>query len=315
MPISVQEKRAARRAEQEAQQAAITEASRGERSSKLESPRSLAEEADRRYEPVKQRISDTAATDAELKRLNRGMIDAATQSILSVQASNAEVLETVLSRFDAIEEALSTSQQPEPPSTVSLDEETGERLREIETTLAKLIEALDRIESTTPPLASRPSDVDLSSLTSTVRSAVETTMASASEALKVNVRIDHHQLAKSIIERLGADDAGASKAAARLEREAQRMSRAVTISAVGKLAAAMIPLALILVALTIVSGVVTTTLGIGPLYAWAWGSFVAAESHWIKALIATVTLGLTGLVAWFIVRPACEWLHSLYRRM
>lgn len=61
---------------------------------------------------------------------------------------------------------------------------------------------------------------------------------------------------------------------------------------------AMLPVALALAALTVLSGIGWTVLGVGPLTEWAWGSFQEATSPVWKTVIAVVTLSAVGGLAW-----------------
>lgn len=60
----------------------------------------------------------------------------------------------------------------------------------------------------------------------------------------------------------------------------------------------LIPAAIVAVVLWSLAGGVSTVLGVGPLYGWAWGSFTASSSWWMKALIAVLTTGVTVGVGW-----------------
>ncbi|WP_312809908.1 hypothetical protein [Corynebacterium variabile] len=61
---------------------------------------------------------------------------------------------------------------------------------------------------------------------------------------------------------------------------------------------AMMPVALALAALTVLSGIGWTVLGVGPLTQWAWDSFRAATSPVWKAVIAVVTLSAVGALGY-----------------
>ena len=74
-------------------------------------------------------------------------------------------------------------------------------------------------------------------------------------------------------------------------RNVEAIERRVTFVGISRLALAVLPL---FASLLLVGGLVWgvgNMFGIGPLFGWAWASFVAAEMWWAKALIAAATLG------------------------
>lgn len=100
-----------------------------------------------------------------------------------------------------------------------------------------------------------------------------------------------------------------------LERAQQRVKsieRRVTFVGISRLALAVLPL---FTSLLLVGGLVWglgSMFGIGPLFGWAWGSFIAASLWWQKALIAVATLGGAALFVWIVLRVS-RWVYEELR--
>ncbi|WP_345313019.1 hypothetical protein [Gordonia alkaliphila] len=141
------------------------------------------------------------------------------------------------------------------------------------------------------------------------------------------VRLDAAKVAKAVTSQVGEAVAAASAehqlsvaasteaAAQRLESAtatADRLSRALTWQGVGRVAAAAVPVALVLLSLALLTVPLGQLLGIGPLSQWAWDSFTAAGAWWSRLLIAVATLGVVGAAGYGVFR-AGQSLHRVYR--
>ena len=86
----------------------------------------------------------------------------------------------------------------------------------------------------------------------------------------------------------------------------------MTFVGISRLALAVLPL---FASLLLVGGLVWglgSMVGIGPLFGWAWGSFMAASLWWQKALIAAATLGGAALFIWVVLRVS-RWVYEELR--
>lgn len=95
-------------------------------------------------------------------------------------------------------------------------------------------------------------------------------------------------------------------------RNIEAIERRVTFVGISRLALAVLPL---FASLLLVGGLVWgvgNMFGIGPLFGWAWASFVAAEMWWAKALIAAATLGGAALFVWLVLRVS-QWVYEELR--
>ena len=95
-------------------------------------------------------------------------------------------------------------------------------------------------------------------------------------------------------------------------RNIEAIERRVTFVGISRLALAVLPL---FASLLLVGGLVWSfwsMVGIGPLFGWAWGSFVAASLWWQKALIAAATLGGAALFIWVVLRVS-RWVYEELR--
>ena len=95
-------------------------------------------------------------------------------------------------------------------------------------------------------------------------------------------------------------------------RNIEAIERRVTFVGISRLALAVLPL---FASLLLVGGLVWglgSMFGIGPLFGWAWGSFMAASLWWQKALIAAATLGGAALFIWVVLRVS-RWVYEELR--
>lgn len=104
----------------------------------------------------------------------------------------------------------------------------------------------------------------------------------------------------------------ATKGLERAEKMASGMKRSLTLAGVGKVAAASIPFALVVLALVMLLGLGGQLFGVGPVFGWAWASFAAAEAWWAKLLIALATItGALGVL--WVVKILGQKLYATYR--
>lgn len=93
------------------------------------------------------------------------------------------------------------------------------------------------------------------------------------------------------------------------ESRVEALSARVTWTAVGRMALALLPLAVVLLLVGGLTMGAAHAFGVGPLLGWAWDSFAAAGVWWAKALIAAGVLsGVTAFVwlCWRIARVLGE---------
>lgn len=98
----------------------------------------------------------------------------------------------------------------------------------------------------------------------------------------------------------------------RAELRLQSVERRVTFVGISRLALAVLPL---FAALLLIGGLVWglgSMFGIGPLFSWAWGSFMAASAWWAKLLIAVATLAGAALFVWVVLRVS-RWIYDELR--
>lgn len=105
---------------------------------------------------------------------------------------------------------------------------------------------------------------------------------------------------------------GATKGLERAERMVSGMKRSLTLAGVGKVAAASIPFALVVLALVMLLGLGGQLFGVGPVFGWAWASFAATEAWWAKLLIALATIAGALGVLW-VVKILGQKLYATYR--
>lgn len=98
----------------------------------------------------------------------------------------------------------------------------------------------------------------------------------------------------------------------RAEKVASGLKGALTWAGVGKVATASIPLALVALAIAMLLGLGGQLLGVGPVFAWAWAGFAAAEAWWVKLIIAVSTVSGASALGWVVYRLGRR-LSDVYR--
>lgn len=104
----------------------------------------------------------------------------------------------------------------------------------------------------------------------------------------------------------------ATKGLETAERTAAQLKGALTWAGVGKVAVALLPVALVGLAVAMLLGIGGQLFGVGPLFGWAWASFAAAEAWWLKLIIAVVTVSGALGVCWVVYRLGKK-LAEVYR--
>ena len=250
----------------------------------------------------------------------------------------------------------SISQQHEQPSQTQLDDETKNRLSEIEKTLSAIAEQLSASGAVKLNDGStvKRSDLDSYSMMKQLNSDLTKTTSALDELKQVvgngrTVRVDidrlsaytvdvldqrlsqaveapikrvestlegfEHRVASLGTERLSEVHKAVEKSLSELNearRNIEAIEGRVTFVGISRLALAVLPL---FVSLLLVGGLVWglgSMFGIGPLFGWAWGSFMAASLWWQKALIAAATLGGAALFVWLVLRVS-RWVYEELR--
>ena len=247
-------------------------------------------------------------------------------------------------------------QQHEQPSQTQLDDETKNRLSEIEKTLSAIAEQLSASGAVKLSDGStvKRSDLDSYSMMKQLNSYLTKTTSALDELKQVvgngrTVRVDidrlsaytvdvldqrlsqaveapikrvestlegfEHRVASLGTERLSEVHRAVEEALSELNearRNIEAVERRVTFVGISRLALAVLPL---FASLLLVGGLVWglgSMVGIGPLFGWAWGSFMAASLWWQKALIAAATLGGAALFIWVVLRVS-RWVYEELR--
>lgn len=247
-------------------------------------------------------------------------------------------------------------QQHEQPSQTQLDDETKNRLSEIEKTLSAIAEQLSASGAVKLSDGStvKRSDLDSYSMMKQLNSDLTKTTSALDELKQVvgngrTVRVDidrlsaytvdvldqrlsqaveapikrvestlegfEHRVASLGTERLSEVHRAVEESLSELNearRNIEAVERRVTFVGISRLALAVLPL---FASLLLVGGLVWglgSMVGIGPLFGWAWGSFMAASLWWQKALIAAATLGGTALFIWVVLRVS-RWVYEELR--
>lgn len=104
----------------------------------------------------------------------------------------------------------------------------------------------------------------------------------------------------------------ATKGLETAKRTAAQLKGALTWAGVGKVAVALLPLALVGLAVAVLLGIGGQLFGVGPVFGWAWASFAAAEAWWLKLIIAVATAGSALGVCWVVYRLGRK-LAEVYR--
>ena len=250
----------------------------------------------------------------------------------------------------------SISQQHEQPSQTQLDDETKNRLSEIEKTLSAIAEQLSASGAVKLSDGStvKRSDLDSYSMMKQLNSDLTKTTSALDELKQVvgngrTVRVDidrfsaytvdvldqrlsqaveapikrvestlegfEHRVASLGTERLSEVHRAVEESLSELNearRNIEAVERRVTFVGISRLALAVLPL---FASLLLVGGLVWglgSMVGIGPLFGWAWGSFMAASLWWQKALIAAATLGGAALFIWVVLRVS-RWVYEELR--
>ena len=247
-------------------------------------------------------------------------------------------------------------QQHEQPSQTQLDDETKNRLSEIEKTLSAIAEQLSASGAVKLSDGStvKRSDLDSYSMMKQLNSDLTKTTSALDELKQVvgngrTVRVDidrlsaytvdvldqrlsqaveapikrvestlegfEHRVASLGTERLSEVHRAVEESLSELNearRKIEAVERRVTFVGISRLALAVLPL---FASLLLVGGLVWglgSMVGIGPLFGWAWGSFMAASLWWQKALIAAATLGGAALFIWVVLRVS-RWVYEELR--
>ena len=247
-------------------------------------------------------------------------------------------------------------QQHEQPSQTQLDDETKNRLSEIEKTLSAIAEQLSASGAVKLSDGStvKRSDLDSYSMMKQLNSDLTKTTSALDELKQVvgngrTVRVDidrlsaytvdvldqrlsqaveapikrvestlegfEHRVASHGTERLSEVHRAVEESLSELNearRNIEAVERRVTFVGISRLALAVLPL---FASLLLVGGLVWglgSMVGIGPLFGWAWGSFMAASLWWQKALIAAATLGGAALFIWVVLRVS-RWVYEELR--
>ena len=247
-------------------------------------------------------------------------------------------------------------QQHEQPSQTQLDDETKNRLSEIEKTLSAIAEQLSASGAVKLSDGStvKRSDLDSYSMMKQLNSYLTKTTSALDELKQVvgngrTVRVDidrlsaytvdvldqrlsqaveapikrvestlegfEHRVASLGTERLSEVHRAVEESLSELNearRNIEAVERRVTFVGISRLALAVLPL---FASLLLVGGLVWglgSMVGIGPLFGWAWGSFMAASLWWQKALIAAATLGGAALFIWVVLRVS-RWIYEELR--
>lgn len=154
-----------------------------------------------------QRVTQMLETLTSEHDADRQQIEKLTKTVAEQNAYIKLMDEAQSKRLDQ----LSTSQQPEQPSTVSLDDETKTRLSEIESTLAAVARQLS--ESALVKLrdgsSMKRSDLEALSVLKTVRTELKTTTSASAELAEAvrkrgQVTIDTSELTKYAVKVLDA---------------------------------------------------------------------------------------------------------------
>lgn len=250
----------------------------------------------------------------------------------------------------------SISQQHEQPSQTQLDDETKNRLSEIEKTLSAIAEQLSdkRVVKLSDGSSVSASELQahsmmkqlssdltkttsaLGKLTTAVRAKSSVKLDSEKVANHMSQRVTQHfdhavqepvdglrsdlqglreEMSTLGTERLSEVHKAVEKSLSELNearRNIEAIERRVTFVGISRLALAVLPL---FASLLLVGGLVWglgSMVGIGPLFGWAWGSFMAASLWWQKALIAAATLGGAALFVWLVLRVS-RWVYEELR--
>ena len=245
----------------------------------------------------------------------------------------------------------SISRLPEQSSSTQVDDETKSRLSEIEKThavVAKQLSASGVVKLSDGSEVKR-SDLDSFSMMKSLQSRLETTTTPLDELAaqvkaKSHVTLNAEKVADVMSRRqhgvqepvqglwsdlegfreemttLGSQKLTEVRTAveeslsslSETRRNIEATERRVTFVGISRLDLAVLPL---FASLLLVGGLVWglgSMFGIGPLFGWAWGTFIAASAWWAKALIAAATLAGAALFVWLVMRVS-QWIYDELR--
>lgn len=104
----------------------------------------------------------------------------------------------------------------------------------------------------------------------------------------------------------------ATKRFEKFEKIAARLKSALTWAGIGRVCATFLPVSLVFLAAAMLVNHGARMFGIAEIVDWAWASFVAAETWWLKVIIL-VTTGAGGVgVCWVAYRLGKK-LSEVYR--
>ena len=261
------------------------------------------------------------AQSAEIKRLSRSILqqhEQASQTQLDDETKNR--LSEIEKTLSAIAEQLSASGAVKlsDGSTVKRsDLDSYSMMKQLNSYLTKTTSALDELKQVVGN--GRTVRVDIDRLSAYTVDVLDQRLSQAVEApiKRVESTLEgfEHRVASLGTERLSEVHRAVEESLSELN-EARRniaaVERRVTFVGISRLALAVLPL---FASLLLVGGLVWglgSMVGIGPLFGWAWGSFMAASLWWQKALIAAATLGGAALFIWVVLRVS-RWVYEELR--
>lgn len=196
--------------------------------------------------------------------------------------------------------------------------------RELAETLASMTEAVEALNQRAASFDNGLSPAQLTVLTETVTASVTDSVAAAVAKTPPQVKFDMSKLpsggfrdqvisasevhAQAVVAQVKA----ATEALDRAEKTANRLRVNLTWGGIGRVAAAVTPVALLLFFAAVLMVPVAQILGIASLTDWAWSSFSGAGAWWSKSLIAIGTLTFIGGLGYGLFRVN-EALTRLYK--
>ena len=203
-------------------------------------------------------------------------------------------------------------------SSVSASElQAHSMMKQLNSNLTKTTSALDELKQVVGN--GRTVRVDVDRLSEFTVGVLDQRLSQAVEApiKRVESTLEgfEHRVASLGAERLSEVHRAVEKSLSELNearRNIEAIERRVTFVGISRLALAVLPL---FASLLLVGGLVWgfgSMVGIGPLFGWAWGSFMAASLWWQKALVAAATLGGAALFVWLVLRVS-RWVYEELR--
>ena len=257
------------------------------------------------------------AQSAEIKRLSRSILqqhEQPSQTQLDDETKNR--LSEIEKTLSAIAEQLSASGAVKlsDGSTVKRsDLDSYSMMKQLNSDLTKTTSALDELKQVVGN--GRTVRVDIDRLSAYTVDVLDQRLSQAVEAPIKRVESTEHRVASLGTERLSEVHRAVEESLSELNearRNIEAVERRVTFVGISRLALAVLPL---FASLLLVGGLVWglgSMVGIGPLFGWAWGSFMAASLWWQKALIAAATLGGAALFIWVVLRVS-RWVYEELR--